>query len=296
MPAPSSVAGTLPEMPRGATLVMVAAVLWGTTGTAQAINGYDESSLPLGSARLAVAAAIFIAIAGRATPKASRGMIPAILVGAVCVAAYQPAFFYGVQRTGVGVGTLTAIGSAPIFAGLGALFAGARPNRAWWASTAIVLVGLALLLRADGSPRFDLAGVVACLAAGASYAAYTAASRSLLVAGMPPAVVLAYLFAGGAALLLLASPVENTTWWAHPDHIYLGIYLGIVATAVPYLLWARGLRAVHTSTAATLSLTEPLTAALLGWLLLREPVTATSLAGAALVVAGLAVTATSVRR
>lgn len=48
---------------------------------------------------------------------------------------------------GVAVGTLTAIGSAPVFAGLGALLGGQRPGRLWWASTATVLAGLWLLLR-----------------------------------------------------------------------------------------------------------------------------------------------------
>ncbi|BCB89194.1 DMT family transporter [Phytohabitans suffuscus] len=284
----------------GAALVMAGAVLWGTTGTAQALASYTGSPLPLGLARLAVASVVFAGIlALRRAPgwrvPAGRRAVAVVLLGALCVAAYQPAFFHGVQRTGVGVGTLTAIGSAPIFAGLGALLAGHRPGRMWWASTATVLAGLWLLLRGDGSLRFDAAGVAACLTAGAAYAAYTAASGWLLLAGVPPTAVLAYLFTGGAALLMVASPVANAAWFADPDHLYLALYLGIAATALPYLLWVAGLRSVRTSTVATLSLTEPLTAALLGWLVLSEPVTATGLAGAGLVLGGLAVTTWSVR-
>jgi hypothetical protein len=41
---------------------MAAAVLWGTTGTAQAISDYGGSSLPLGSARLVVASLILAGI------------------------------------------------------------------------------------------------------------------------------------------------------------------------------------------------------------------------------------------
>ncbi|BCB74452.1 hypothetical protein GCM10022251_73740 [Phytohabitans flavus] len=334
-------------MPYGAALVMAAAVLWGTTGTAQAVASYGGSSLQLGAARLAVASLIFagiVALRKVAWRKAlgSRRTVAVVLLGAFCVAAYQPAFFLGVQRTGVGVGTLTAIGSAPVFAGLGTLLTGHRPGRMWWVSTATVLVGLWLLLRGDGSLQFDLVGVVACLVAGASYAAYIATTRWLLLAGVPPTAVLAFLFVVGAALLVLASPIENlaspaetlasptenaasptknaaspaetlatpienpienptenpmenVAWLAQPDHAYLALYLGVVATALPYLLWVAGLRSVQTSTAATLSLTEPLTAALLGWLVLREPVTPASLAGAGLVIAGLVIAATSGR-
>ncbi|MDQ7908924.1 EamA family transporter [Phytohabitans sp. ZYX-F-186] len=289
-------------MPYGAVLVMAAAVLWGTTGTAQAVASYDGSPLPLGSARLVVAGLVFAGIlAARGARKVpwraaltSRRTVAVVLLGAACVAAYQPAFFHGVQRTGVGVGTLTAIGSAPVFAGLGALLAGHRPGRLWWLSTATVLVGLGLLLRGGGALHVDLAGVLACLVAGAAYAAYTATSRWLLLAGVPPTTVLAFLFAGGAALLLVSSPAANIAWLTRPDNLWLALYLGVVATALPYLLWVAGLASVRTSTAATLSLTEPLTAALLGWLLLDEPVTSTGLAGAGLVIAGLA--ATAVRR
>jgi len=282
----------------GAALVMAAAVLWGTTGTAQALASYDGSALPLGSARLVVASLILagIAAARRVSWRhafASRRTTAIVLLGAVCVATYQPAFFFGVQRTGVAVGTLTAIGSAPIFAGLGTLLTGQRLSRVWWLSTATVLLGLGLLLRVEGALRFDAAGLAACLVAGASYAAYTATSRSLLAAGMPPTGVITFLFAGGATLLFVAAPVANTTWLAEPHHLYLAVYLGVVATALPYLIWVAGLRSVRTSTAATLSLTEPLTAALLGWLVLREPLTATGLVGAGLVLAGLAVTAIS---
>jgi DME family drug/metabolite transporter len=306
-------------MRHGPALVMAAAMLWGTTGTAQAISDYGGSSLPLGAARLVVASLIFAGILAlrRASREAanqresreaanprppcdgvpwrrafgSRRTAAVVLLGVLCVAAYQPAFFLGVQRTGVGVGTLTAIGSAPVFAGLGALLSGHRPGRLWWMSTATVLVGLGLLLRADGTLRFDLVGVAACLAAGACYAAYTATTRWLLLAGVPPTTVLALLFTGGAGALVIASPVENVTWFAEPDHLYLALYLGVVATALPYLLWVAGLRSVRTSTAATLSLTEPLTAALLGWVVLSEAVTTASLAGAGLVIAGLMITA-----
>lgn len=294
--------GRAQRVPVGALLVMAAGALWGTTGTAQALSPSAASPWGLGAARLAVAAVLFVGLAAlRRRPAAQvpgarlrlalpRGAWPLAALGAACVAAYQPAFFFGVRQTGVAVGTLTAIGSAPLFAGLLGLLTGARPTRRWAVGTAVVLAGLGLLLLPGGAVRVDPAGVLAALAAGAAYAAYTWASSRLLARGTPPVTMLAVLFTGAAAVLVATAPAATAAWLARPDRLAVVAYLGIAATALPYVLWARGLPATRPAVATTLSLTEPLTAALLGVLLLGEPATAHTLAGAAVVCAGLLLT------
>jgi DME family drug/metabolite transporter len=60
-----------------------------------------------------------------------------------------------------------------------------------------------------------------------------------------------------------------------------------VPTAVAYILFARGLERIGASETATLTLAEPVTAALLGVVVLGERPGAAAAAGAALVLAGL---------
>ena len=67
-------------------------------------------------------------------------------------------------------------------------------------------------------------------------------------------------------------------------------------TALAYVLFARGLREVRVSEAATLTLAEPLTAALLGVSVLGEPLSGGGALGAALVLGGLLVLAVRVPR
>jgi DME family drug/metabolite transporter len=67
-------------------------------------------------------------------------------------------------------------------------------------------------------------------------------------------------------------------------------HLGIVTIAVAYLLYGYGLRSIPASMAATLTLAEPVTAAVAGVVVLDERLTAAGWLGAALVVAGLALT------
>jgi DME family drug/metabolite transporter len=63
--------------------------------------------------------------------------------------------------------------------------------------------------------------------------------------------------------------------------------LGVVATAIAYILFTAALVRLPVSWGATLSLAEPLTASLLGMLVLGESLAPVQLAGAALVAAGL---------
>jgi DME family drug/metabolite transporter len=66
------------------------------------------------------------------------------------------------------------------------------------------------------------------------------------------------------------------------------LWLGVVSLAASYLLFGRGIARVAVSTATTLSLAEPLTAATLGVVVLDEHLTRAAVAGMALVFAGLA--------
>jgi DME family drug/metabolite transporter len=67
----------------------------------------------------------------------------------------------------------------------------------------------------------------------------------------------------------------------------VALHLGLIATALAYILFTRGLQRVPVSSAVTLSLAEPLTAALLGIFLLRERLTFPGLIGISLILTGL---------
>ena len=69
------------------------------------------------------------------------------------------------------------------------------------------------------------------------------------------------------------------------------IFLGVVPTAAAYLLFARGLRRLSAAETATLTLAEPLTAALLGVIVLSERMSAPAALGGALILGGLLVLA-----
>jgi DME family drug/metabolite transporter len=277
-------------MPR--TLVLLAAILFGTTGTAQAL-GPDAAPVEVGAARIAVAGVLLTLVARRLVEPGARRWDPrpvAALVGGI--AGYQLCFFAAVDDTGVAVGTVVALGSAPTLAGLLARAVDGAPlTRPWMASTALATLGVLLLVLAGADARVSVPGVLLALGAGASYAIYTVASKRLLDQGHAPEAVMARGFGVAAVLLLPVLLLGDAGWVVQPDGIALAVYLGAVPTALAYVLFARGLRSLSAGETATLTLAEPVTASLLGALVLDERPGAAAVVGGALVLAGLAVLA-----
>ncbi len=277
----------------GTLLILLAAFLWGTTGTSQALAPSGAHPLSLGALRLVIGGGVLLVLAlmrGHITRDCFRQ--PGItLLAALLVSTYQLTFFKAVAATGVAVGTMVAIGSGPLFAGLFAfLFHSKRPDRRWLTATAAAITGLLVLfVPAPGSiTHVNTTGVLLALIAGASYAGYTLAIKQLLP-GRSPDAVIAVVFTLGAFLLSPALFNTDIRWAAEPGGLIVVLHLGLVTTALAYLLFARGLRTVPATTAVTLSLAEPLTAATLGILILKEQLTETTAFGMALVLAGLVV-------
>jgi len=272
--------------------VLGAAALFGTTGTAQALGPAGTTPLGVGAVRLAIGAAVLAlaALAGRGPARARwRAHFPALLLGGAAVAAYQLAWFAGLRRTGVTVGTIVGIGSGPVFAGLIHLARRDRPlSPAWALGTALTVLGAALLAaRGAGGAPADALGLALMLGAGLSYAVYAQAAKVAMDAGLGSAAAMAGLFGVGALLMapLLAS--EPLAWLATGRGLAMALHLGVLTIGLAYGLYGRGLRRLSVPTVVTLTLAEPLTAAALGVAVLGERLGPPGWAGAAVIAAGL---------
>lgn len=280
-------------MKSGRWYVLLAAVLWGTTGTAQALAPAGVPPLAVGAVRLAIGGGALLLWAwgrgrlgdGRAWHKRP------LLLGALAVAAYQPFFFGGVARTGVAVGTMVAIGSAPVIAGLWQwAVEGVRPSAHWLAATGCAVAGCSLLALSGGDVQVDMVGMLLALGAGGSYALFALMSKELL-ADHAPETVTAVVFSLGALFLLPLLFFVDISWLARPSGLMSALWLGLGATALAYLLYTRGLAQIPAATAVTLSLAEPLTASLLGIFLLGEVVSGVMLVGMGFILGGLGILA-----
>lgn len=283
---------------------IAAAALWGTTGTAQALGPPESEPTSVGALRVLVGALVLLFLAVpltrgarslRARPGGARGptRLPApalVAVGGLAVAAYQVCFFVGVARAGVAIGTVVALGVAPLATGLLAMPLGERPTRRWGLATAAAVSGVLLLVAGsggDGAGGIDGVGVAAAVGAGVAYAAYTVAARSLLLAGRRGVPVMAAFFGIGALVLLPFLLTTDLGWVATPSGLVMVLWLGVVATGLSYVLFQRGVAGLPAASVATMSLAEPVTATLLGVVVLGERLSALSASGAVVVVLGL---------
>lgn len=287
-----------------------AATLWGTTGTAQALGPDGSDPATVGAVRVALGALVLVllSLTGAHRPAAhpggrAAGLLPGragsgvlarvpssllLVLGGLTVASYQVCFFLGVARAGVAVGTVLALGVAPLATGLGE-----RPGGRWLLATAGAVVGVVLLVSGSvptGQP-LDVLGVAAALGAGVSYAGYTVAARALLVRGASGLSVMALFFALAALVLAPTLLGADLAWLTTRSGLLMALWLGLAATGLSYLLFQHGLARLSAGTVSTLSLAEPVTAALLGVLVLREHLSGPTAVGILVVVLSLAVLA-----
>ncbi|MFD6275492.1 DMT family transporter [Streptomyces sp. NPDC060209] len=275
----------------GAGLVLGAAVLWGTVGPAQVLASSPMTPTALGGWRLVVGGLILgMFTVRRNTVRAltTGTVVRPLLICAVATGVFQAALLSSVARTGAALATVVALGVAPAAIGLCARWVtGERMTAVWTAGTAAAVTGCALLL-APGSTGVDALGLLLAVAAGICYGLYTVFAKKL--AAVAPAAQLP----GLAALSLLAGAVPLAPWMvngAAPVQqgatLTLIAWLGVATTALAYWLFTTGLTQVRATTAGTLSLAEPLAAALIGVLLLHEHLSPVAWAGGALILTGM---------
>lgn len=300
--------------------VLAAAVLFGTTGTAQALGPEGTTPLAVGAVRLAIGgtglAILAFALAhrhrvraeraGRATPQSFRALngggarlraLALMVLTGVCLAIYQPLFFLGTERNGVAIGTVIALGSAPVMAGmLEWLLTRRAPSAAWMAATGLATVGVVLLgfggeASGSGGGGTDLVGLLGSLGAAASFAVIANAQRRLLDAGWDPFTVVGAMGASSAVISFLVLPFVDLSWLGTPAGLAMGLWLGFATISIAYVLFTWGLSGLTAATAATLTLGEPLTASILGITVLDERLSVLAILGLVVLAAGLALLA-----
>jgi DME family drug/metabolite transporter len=204
------------------------------------------------------------------------------------MAIFQPLFFSAVTITGVAIGTVIAIGSAPILSGvLEWLFLKKSPSKVWRYSTCLSIIGCVLLSLNKGSVHVDPYGILMSLGAGLAFAIYALVSRKLITNHSSLSVV-AVVFSLSAVFLSPFLFIYDMSWIMEFSGAAVTLHLGIVTTGIAYLLFAKGLATVPSSTAVTLSLGEPLTAAIFGVFILEEKLDFTSWIGISLLLLGIA--------
>ena len=287
----------------GAVFVLIAAVLWGTTGTVASFAP-GVGPLAIGAAAMGIGGLLQAALAGPGLVRARhelRRRWPTIALGGVAVAVYPLAFYSSMRLAGVAVGTVISIGSAPIASAvIERVIDGHRLTRRWAVGAGVGLAGVVLLTfvepAQDTGAGNTTAGILLGLLAGVTYALYSWAAHRTMQRGVRSGVAMGAIFGAGGVLLMPVLFLTGAPLLESWHNFAVGAYMALVPMFLGYVFFGLGLARVMASTATTLSLAEPVVAAMLAVVIVGERLPAAGWIGVGLVIASLAVLTVPVRR
>ncbi|MEZ8594177.1 DMT family transporter [Vibrio splendidus] len=261
------------EFQTGTLAILSASILGGTTGTAASFAP-DLSPLAIGAFSMGVGGLMQAGLAYRKILFAFDKLLQnkkLLTVSALALAVYPLAFYSSMKLSGVAVGTVVSIATAPFFSALLECLISKKNNinKRWLTSFAIGVVGIGLLVFSESSSTNEsgddlkLLGIALGLVAGLCYAIYSWATKALIDKGIKSQAAMGSIFGLGAMLLLPTLWFTGENLFSSQINVLVISYLTLIPQCLGYIAFSFGLRHVTASSANLLTLFEPVVAAVL---------------------------------
>jgi len=275
-PAATRAIGPLERVPSGALVLgAIASVQFGSAIAATLFHRIGPAGAV--SERLLAAAVILLLVwRPRLRGYGRRELALAVLFGLV-LAGMNLSFYEALHRIPLGIAV------AIEFVGpLGVAIAGSRRrlNILW----IVLAAGGIVALTHGGAHATDALGIGLALVAGALWATYIIVNAHV-GRTFEGATGLVLAMCVGAAVVIPIGAATAGSRLLEPRSLALGAAVGVLSSAIPYTFELEALRRLPTSTFGILMSLEPAFAALAGFLVLGQSLSARALAGMALVVA-----------
>ena len=274
----------------GIAAVALGTILWGTVGPV--VKLFPEGTAFQYSLvrNLSGTTALWLMVLFSKNKKryTKQDIIP-ILVAGTGAALFFPLYIKAFELTGVGVAAVVSIGVAPIFVGMIAWIALKQPPGKQWAiGTLIAVSGVVALNWPSGDSTVNVLGIGFALAAAFGYS-LQATGMGMISKRHTPFQCVAPMFTIGTIFQAPLSYGKDFSFLQDPMLLLGALYGGVVTVALAYAFFIYGIARIGAATAVTVGLMEPLTASILGVVLLGETVSAVGLIGSVLILAGLVV-------
>ena len=254
----------------GAWALILASLLWGTTGTAASFLPDDVSPIAVGASTMTIGGLLLFVVSAPLAITALRNHRSRrwLIIGAGGVVVYPLAFYSSMDLAGVAIGNVVSLGTGPVFAAILEWAIERRQlSRLWLICTAIAIAGIVLLALgghgAQGAGANPVLGVLLGCLAGAAYALYTYSSSRAIRIGQPQRGVIGGMFGLGAVVLAPVLLVTGAPLVQSAQSVGIAAYLALGPMFVAYLLFGIGMRTLRSTTATTITLLEPFVATIL---------------------------------
>lgn len=266
----------------GFIAVLLAAFLWGTTGTI-ATFAPNLSPLAIGAAAMC-GGGLLQAILARKNIKNNITQINSNLIilsiGVISVFIYPLAFYSSMHLAGITVGTVVSIGTAPLFTALlERFFDHKKLSIKWFICFVLGISGVILLSIGESHSSISskqitndrqILGIFLGALAGLTYALYSWIAKKLIDRGIDSKASMGLIFGIGSLFLLPTLFFTGANLFEENINIYVVGYMMLIPMFLGYVLFGYGLKTVPASKAITLTLFEPLVAAILAIVLVGE--------------------------
>lgn len=269
-------------MARASDILLTASapVIWGSTYIVTTQMLPPGMPLTVGMLRALPAGLILLAVVRRLPPRGWLGRI--FLLGALNFTLFWAALFVSAYRLPGGVAATLGATQPLIVLLLSRPILGLRIEPAGLYAALAGIAGVALLILGPQA-GFDPLGIAAALTGALSMGAGTVLTRRWQMPASPLAVTAWQLTAGGLLLLPISLVLEPGLPMPTTINIAGILWLGLIGAALTYFFWFRGIARLGPAAVTSLGFLSPLTAVVLGWLLLGQALGPAQAAGAGLV-------------
>jgi drug/metabolite transporter (DMT)-like permease len=313
----ASVRSTRPVAPIDALLLLMA-IIWGTNYSIVKSAFREIDPQAFNAMRMVIASAVFLAIiyaisrwsrrwadaapAGGGDSNAGIFRTPApitvrdrlglLALGVVGPFFYQYLFIGGLARTSVANSSLMLAATPVVIALLSAALGQERVGRRHWGGAALSMLGIYVVVGQGMTLSAGLAGDLMMLGAVLCWAIYTIGARHLMMRHSPVGVTGLSMAVGTMLYVPAMWPKVRSVNWSlvSGGTIAALVYSALFALCVAYTIWYAAVRTIGSARTAVYSNLVPLVAMATAVLFLGEPLGLRKVAGAAAVLAGVALT------
>lgn len=210
-----------------------------------------------------------------------------LVLSALCMSGLHALLFVSAYRLPGGLAALLVCAQPLIVLALGFILFGQRTPLRVCIAAGVGFAGVTLVLLSPSRLSWDAVGAAAALFAAASMGLGTLLMKRWAIQ-MPLLAFTGWqLLLGGVLLVPLALFIEWPLPALETKNVAGYVYLAIIGTLIPYLLWFRALRELEPVLISIFLLLSPLSALALGYLVLGQALTAWQALGAVAVFAGI---------
>ena len=275
--------------------VIVLMTVWGCTFVVTKAAARDLPPLTLAALRFLIASLVLIPIA------LSRGGLQKLprpipwgaltLLALTGITGFAITFTFALVYGSASQGALIYAALPAAIAVAAVVFLHERPTRRRIAGIALSVVGVALLVMTgtpDAASPQPLLGALWMLGAVAVWTTYTVMAKRL--ADVDPIVTIAVVSTLGTVMLLPPAAIELAEHgWTNPSLIAWGsvLFLGVVASALAYIVYAFVLRELDASLVGAYTNLDPIVGVLIAVVFFGETLHSGQLAGGILALVGM---------